>query len=78
MPVPNDHDRLFRYVEGFFARRERTAFPTIRQAAKSLGWTHERLEGAIEGDPEGRLFTSSYFAFSDPPFGEHFIESYTS
>ncbi len=72
----NDHDRLFGYVERFFARTKHTEWPTVRQVARALGWRQRRVEEACDGDPDGRLFTSSYFAWSEPPLGEHFVESY--
>ncbi len=75
-PREYDHRRLFRYVEAFFARAERTEWPTVQQAARSLGWTQARVEQAIEGDPDARLFLSSYFTRPEPTLGEHFVESY--
>ncbi len=54
-----DSARLLAYVERFFARAKQTAFPTVRRAARSLGWTQRRVEEAIDGDPEGQLFTTS-------------------
>lgn len=71
----HDHRRLFRYVEAFFARAERTEWPTVKQAARSLGWTQSRVEQAVEGDPDARLFLSSYFTRPEPTLGEHFVES---
>lgn len=71
-----DHDRLFLYVECFFRRHEKTEWPTVRRAAKSLGWTHVRVQDAVEGDPDARLFTSSYNTAPPQPLGDHFVESY--
>lgn len=71
----NDHDRLAEYVEHFFARHEKTEWPTVRRAARSLGWTQTRTVEAVDGDPSTRLFTSSFF-FDEPSVGEHFIEAY--
>lgn len=70
-----DHVRLFRYVERFFARAQQTEWPTVQHAARSLGWTQARVEQAIEGDPDQRLFLSSYFTRPEPKLGEHFVES---
>lgn len=72
----NDHDRLHLYVERRFARSGRMSWPTVRQAAHALRWTHVRVQDACEGDPGGRLFTTSYHAALDPPIGEHFVESF--
>ncbi len=56
-----DADRVARYVEMFVLRAKRrahrTAWPTIRQVARSLRWTQRRVEGAcFVGD--GQLFVS--------------------
>ena len=72
----NDHERLFAYAEGFFARAQKTEWPTVRQAARALGWTHQRVEEAAEGDPEARLFLSRHNVDPEPPLGDHFVESY--
>jgi hypothetical protein len=74
--MPNDHDRLHAYVERFFAKKKKTEWPTVKRAARSLGWTQERVEGAVEGDPKTRLFLTSYFTRPEPLLGEHFVESY--
>ncbi len=73
-----DAERLYAYVESYFARHQQTEWPTVRRIAKSLGWTQMRVQEAIDGDPDGRCFTSSYFVAPDPPFGEHFVESFGS
>jgi hypothetical protein len=72
----SDQDRLFRYVERFFERAKKTEWPTVRQIARAFGWTQQRVEDAVEGDPEGRTFMTSYFTRPEPPLGEHFVESY--
>jgi hypothetical protein len=71
-----DHDRIFGYVERAFARSGRTKWPTVRAAARSLGWTQARVEDAVEGDPGGRVFLSSYFVSPAPTLGDHFVESF--
>jgi hypothetical protein len=71
-----DSERLFRYVERYFAKMEKTAFPTVRRVARSLGWSHERIQNAIDDDWDGRLFTTSFFTTWEQPFGEHFVESF--
>ena len=68
----SDHDRLATYVAGFFARHQRTEWPTIKYAAKALRWTQRQVEEAIEGDPQQRMFTSSHFADDLPCM--HFVE----
>lgn len=75
MKKMNDHDRLHHYVERFFAAHAQEEWPTVRHVARAFGWTHRQIEDAIDGDPDGRMFTSSYFVKPDPPFGEHFIET---
>jgi hypothetical protein len=72
----SDHDRVFRYVERFFARTGKTQWPTVRQITRAFGWSQARLQDAIDGDPQERLFTSSYFATPEPPLAEHFVESF--
>jgi hypothetical protein len=72
----NDHERLVSYVERFFARHKKETWPTVRQATHALGWTQTRLQDAVDGDPEGRLYTTSYFTVIEDPFGDHFVESY--
>jgi hypothetical protein len=74
----NDSARLSRYVEGVFTRSGSTEWPTVRKAARSLGWTLTRVEDAVEGDPDANLFLSSYFAKPEPPLAEHFIERYNT
>lgn len=69
-----DSDRVFRFVESFFARKQK--WPTMREVARSLRWRQERVDDAIEGDPDGRTYTTSYFTRKDPPRGEHFVQSY--
>ncbi len=71
-----DHDRVFRYVESFFEKAKKTAWPTVRQVTRALHWSQARLQDAIDGDPQERLFTSSYFTLPEPPLAEHFVESY--
>jgi hypothetical protein len=50
-------------------------WPTVRQAARSLGWTQQRIEDACDGDPDYLLSLSSYLTVPEPPLGDHFIES---
>jgi len=69
-----DHDRLYRYAEAFFQRSDRTEFPTVRTAARSLRWTHARVIAAVEGDPDSRMFTSSY-GLGSTPEGDLFVET---
>ena len=76
MASETDSDRVARYAEAYFQRHHKEEWVTIRRAAKSLGWTQDRVVDAIEGDPENRTFTSSYFGGDDPPIGEHFIETW--
>lgn len=71
-----DHDRLFRYVERFFMAHARTEWPTVRRVTRSLGWSQARVQDAIDGDPDGRTSTSSYFCAPEQPFGEHFVEAF--
>jgi hypothetical protein len=73
---PPDSERLRRYVERSFARAKKERFPTVRQGAHALGWTQSRVAEAIDGDPDGQLFTTQYFTVWETPFGEMFIETY--
>lgn len=72
----SDHARLARYVERFFQRSGRMSWPTVGRITRSFGWTQARLQDAIDGDPDGRTFTSSYFARPEAPFRDHFVENY--
>jgi hypothetical protein len=74
-PKLNDHDRLARYVERFFLAHKKTKWPTVRRIAKSFGWKHDRIRDAVDGDPDSRMFTSSYNMSPEPPFGKHFVET---
>jgi hypothetical protein len=71
----NDHERLYAFVERFFARAERTEFPTVRRCARSLGWPLARVEDAVEGDPDGQLFFT-YYHVETWPRGDRFVESH--
>lgn len=71
-----DHLRLSQYVEEFFRRSGNTDWPTVRQAARALRWSYRRVEQACDDEPDGQLFTSSYYTTPETPFGEHFIERY--
>jgi hypothetical protein len=68
-----DHEYVWRYVERFFAAHSRTEWPTVRRVARSLRWTQQRVSDAVDGDPDGRTFLSSYQG--EYPLGEHFVES---
>lgn len=74
-PKPTDHDRLYTYVERHFLKSERAAWPTVRQAARGLGWTQARVVAAVEGDPDSRMFMTYYNVAYDVPDGDHFVES---
>lgn len=64
------------YVERYFARHGRTEWPTVRRAARALGWTQDRVVEAVEGDPESRMFLSAYNTAPPQTRGEHFVEVY--
>lgn len=76
MKSETDHDRLARYAERFFQRHHKEKFPEVRQCARALGWTHQRVMDAVEGDPEDRMYTTSFYATEDPPIGDHFVETW--
>lgn len=67
-----DVERLCRYVERFFVRHERTTWPTVRQAAKALGWRQVRIEDAIVGDTTERMILTSYPG--DTLIGDFYVE----
>jgi hypothetical protein len=71
-----DSERLFRYVEKFFAKHRKEKWPTVREVAHALGWKHDRIQMAIDDDWDGRLYTTSYYVEPEDPFGEHFVESF--
>jgi len=71
-----DHERLHRCVERLFAKSEKTRFPTVREVARVLRWKQARVEATVEGDPDERLFLTSYFTVVPEPLAEHFVESY--
>jgi hypothetical protein len=70
-----DHARLRAYAERFFQRSGRTKFPTVRRAAKSLGWTQARVEKAAEGDPDGALMMTQFNTGKQEPLAERFVET---
>jgi hypothetical protein len=57
---PTDHDRLVAYAERFFQRHAKTEFPTVRAAARALRWNQQRIEDAVDGDPDGRLMLTGF------------------
>ena len=73
--IEHDHGRVFRYVERFFAKKLRTEWPTVRQVARAFRWTQQRVSDAVDGDPDQRVFLTSYFT-DDASLGDHFVESY--
>jgi len=76
--TPIDYQRLFEYVEQFFfrAKTKEDMWPTVRMAARSLGWTQVRVEGAIDDDPDRRLFLSGYNHADRDRLGSMLIESF--
>lgn len=72
--MTNDHEHLTRYVERYFVRRSNTKWPTVREAAKALGWTQDRVESAAEGDPNGSLCLTYYNVAWSVPVGDKFVE----
>jgi hypothetical protein len=66
-----DSERLERYAERWFQRHMRTEFPTVRRAARSLGWTQERVEMACE-DSGYRVTLASYLG--ETSLAEHVVE----
>lgn len=70
-----DHERLALYVERYFRRRSATQWPTVREAAKALRWSVERVESAVEGDPDGLLALTYYNVAWSVPLGDKFVES---
>jgi hypothetical protein len=80
MSEHEDFRRLYGYVERFFARSGKTAWPTVRQAARSLGWKQEYVLSLIEDGcsspdlPDDCLFLSSHPGGCDA-MADHFIES---
>lgn len=68
-----DSERLFLYVERSFGRADQTEWPTIRKAARALGWTQSRVAQAVE-DHE-HLGTQSYYCTPPEPLAEHEIYS---
>lgn len=69
-----DHYELARYAERFFRRHEKTAWPTVRQAARALRWSYERVRDAAEGDPESKLMLTAYNTQPEQPLAAHFVE----
>ena len=69
-----DHERLSAYIERYFTQHDRTQWPTVREAAKALRWTQERVESAIDGDPDGLLALTYYNVAWDVPIGDKFVE----
>lgn len=73
-PPDPDYFTLAQYAERFFRRSKKTAWPTVRQAARALRWTYERVENTIEGDPESKLMLTAYNSSSEPSLGHQFVE----
>lgn len=70
-----DPDRLFATVQRYFARMERTEFPTVRRVSRTLRWSYDRVLQAVTDDPD-RMFTTSYNTAPEQPLGDHYIEIY--
>lgn len=71
-----DQDRVFVYVENFFARHKGEEWPTVRQVARALRWKQQRVLDAVDGDPDGRLYTTYWYVDFKVRDGNRFIESY--
>lgn len=73
-PPNPDYFELAQYAERFFRRHDKTAWPTVRQAARALGWTYERVRDVVEGDPESKLMLTAYNTEPEQPLGANFVE----
>lgn len=69
-----NEERVYLYVERFFHRTECTAWPTVRQAARSLRLRQEVVMEAVEGHES--LDLCFPFVAWTPADGDYFIESY--
>lgn len=68
-----DAERLAGYVAGFIGRHGGEKAPTVRQAARSLGWTELRVKRAVDDvSYGGRLVL--YAANEKVPFGDWFVD----
>ena len=43
-----DGERIARYAKRSFLLRKQVEFPTVREAARTLGWTQQRVIEAVE------------------------------
>jgi hypothetical protein len=70
-----DNVRLFKYVEGFFARATKrdSMWPTVRRAARSLGWTQQRVQSVVMGDHSLQLQLTGFVL---DKLGDRLVESY--
>jgi hypothetical protein len=68
-----DAERLTAYVRRVFKRSKGACWPSVKQAARALGWIQTRVVDAVyDAD---YLDTESYFTVPEPPIGEHEIYS---
>jgi hypothetical protein len=74
---PLDHEILRARVEASFQASGRTRFPTVATLARELHWRRSRIADAVEGDPDGQLYTTSFHTLVRPPYGEHFVETFS-
>jgi hypothetical protein len=70
------HERIYKYVERKFQASGCTKFPTVRQVSRALGLKQSVVVEELEGDPEGRMFTTEWNVSPPDPIGDHFVETY--
>ena len=66
-------ERVFNYVERFFARQKNTTFPTVRQVARAMGVRQSQVIEIVEDD--NRLMLTYYNVDHHIADGDRFVES---
>ena len=69
----NDADKLAGYVLRYWNRKRREQWPTVRQAARALGWRHEDVETAV-GDYSPLCLMLTGYNVDGIPRGDLWVE----
>lgn len=66
-------ERIFRYVERFALRHGLEQYPTLREIARGLNTGARKVEEAVEGEGDCRMWTESYFSVVPPTADDTFV-----
>ena len=72
-PSPRLEDRVFRYAERFALRHGLMEYPSLRAIARGLRTGARKVEEAVEGDGNGRMWTESFLTNYTPRSDEVYV-----